>query len=94
MCCIVFTLCCTSIESLELGNGCLLCFMWIILQAKEKSSRLYEIYCRYLLSYDTLSAEEKKKLEEKVLNKRERDPSAFDQPCIVKVTVLGAAPVP
>lgn len=60
--------------------------MWIILQAKEKSGRLYEIYCRYLLSYDTLTAEEKKKLEEKVLNKRERDPSAFDQPCVVKVT--------
>lgn len=64
----------------------LLHFVWIILQAKEKSGRLYEIYCRYLLSYDTLSAEEKKKLEEKVLNKRERDPSAFDQPCVVKVT--------
>lgn len=41
-------------------------FKFQIFQAMDRSMRIYDIYCRHVFPYATLSAEEKKQLEDEV----------------------------
>ena len=62
--------------------------MILVFQGQERISRLYEIYCKYLLSYDTLSQEEKERLEQEVENKYMKGSRHLDQSCTSKVLIL------
>ena len=56
-------------------------------QPQDQSTRLYDVYCRYLLSYDMLSDEEKQKLEQQVLaEKRTRKRHCSAHECLSKVS--------
>jgi len=44
-----------------------------------KASRLYDIYCNHLLSYDTLTPAEKEKLERQVLAERKKRKNDLDE---------------
>ena len=54
-------------------------------QAHERFGRLYDAYCKYLLSYATLPEEEKEKIEEMVLNDPEIQNSPQVMDCVAKV---------
>lgn len=41
-------------------------------QAQDRVTKLYDAYCKYLVSYDTLPKEEKEKLEKEVISDHER----------------------
>lgn len=58
-----------------------------MLQAQDRGTKLYDAYCKFLLSYNDLSAEEKSKLQSQVKAERmkvKREDQEED--CIVKVT--------
>ncbi len=51
--------------------------------------RLYDVYCKYLLPYDTLSGEEKTRVEQSVVHerqKKEKSGKVEDDDAIVKVS--------
>ena len=51
-------------------------------RAQDRSFKLYEHYCKYLLSFDSLNADEKAKLESQVLADRNR--GHVDLECVLK----------
>lgn len=60
-----------------------------ILQAQDRGTKLYDAYCKFLLSYNDLTPEEKSKLLNQVKAERmkvKREDQEED--CIVKVTGL------
>jgi protein Jumonji len=53
--------------------------------AREKTSRLYEIYCKLLLPFDTLSSADRQVLEKEVLERHRKDTAAdVSDPCVGK----------
>ena len=56
-----------------------------MLQAPERCSKLYDSYCKFLLSYDTLPAEEKQRLDEQVLAERDKEQLTANDECVSKV---------
>ena len=52
----------------------------------ERCARLYDAYCKYLLSYDTQSVEEKQRLQQQVQADRNRKRATMEQDCVVKVS--------
>ena len=55
-------------------------------QAPERCSKLYDSYCKFLLSYDTLPAEEKQRLEQQVLSERDKGQPSPNDDCVHKVS--------
>ncbi|KAL5021160.1 hypothetical protein ScPMuIL_000315 [Solemya velum] len=54
-------------------------------QAQDRGTKLYDTYCKFLLSYVTLSTEEKRKLTQQVVAEREkREKSEIEDECIVR----------
>lgn len=61
-----------------------------MLQAQDRGTKLYDAYCKFLLSFNDLSAEEKSKLQSQVKAERmkvKREDQEED--CIVKVMNTG-----
>lgn len=50
--------------------------------AQDRSFKLYDAYCRFLISYDSLPAEDKNKLQQQVLNDKNRGKLSMD--CVLK----------
>ena len=59
------------------------------LQAQDRGTKLYDAYCKYLLSYNGLSWDEKKKITQQVAADRLRvKTEEQEDDCVVKVTEI------
>ena len=74
-------------HSLAMSGMTLRVFYWLTVhvQAREKTGRLYEIFCKQLLSFSSLSTNERHKLEKDVDQLRNRRRSCDADLCVGKV---------
>lgn len=61
------------------------------LKAHERGQKLWDAYVKYLLSYDTLSEEEKQTLDKQVTSEWQRKNKSASDDCMVKVSDLSVA---
>ena len=58
--------------------------IFFLFKAHNSTSRLYESYCKFLVSYDTLNREEKQKLEHQVTTERTHKRAPYIPECVMK----------
>ena len=66
--------------------------LFFVLQAQDRITKLYSVYCKFLLSFETLSDEERHKIEHAIQTDRQkhekhRSPGNTET-CIEKVSAL------
>ncbi|XP_060074204.1 protein Jumonji-like isoform X2 [Ylistrum balloti] len=52
--------------------------------AQDRGTKLYDAYCKFLVSYDMLSADKKRKLEEEVTEMRKTRKDKTEEECVMK----------